>query len=64
MNLLVEVFLHTTRAKEVSQETSHFHKGWHAKLLSKKLQTEQCSLPQGSKTKSYSFSIGTILIDI
>src|SRR5229473_7878017 len=34
MNLLVEVFLHTTREKEISQETSGFHKERHAELLS------------------------------
>ncbi|HWY45220.1 MAG TPA: hypothetical protein VNX66_17100 [Candidatus Sulfotelmatobacter sp.] len=33
MNFLVEVYFHTTRQKEISQETSGFHKERHTKYL-------------------------------
>jgi hypothetical protein len=39
LNLLVEVYLYTTRQKEISQETSTFHKERHAKYLSTTLQS-------------------------
>ena len=34
MNLLVQVYLHTTSGKEISQETSGFHQERHAKDFS------------------------------